>query len=100
MTWHPAMAMQRGLVIQTQADAPAGLLGDWARRRGVTLEIVRADLDELPAHAGYTFVVALGSGAAGTGSGPDWVAREIAWLRAADAAGLPVLGICFGAQAL
>jgi len=30
----------------------------------------------------------------------DWIDAELAWLRAAGAAGIPVLGICFGAQAL
>ncbi len=30
----------------------------------------------------------------------QWIGAELAWLRAADAAGVPVLGICFGAQAL
>jgi GMP synthase-like glutamine amidotransferase len=29
-----------------------------------------------------------------------WIDDELAWLRAADVAGIPVLGICFGAQAL
>jgi len=29
-----------------------------------------------------------------------WIGAELDWLRAADAAGIPVLGICFGAQAL
>ena len=29
-----------------------------------------------------------------------WIGDELDWLRAADAAGVPVLGICFGAQAL
>ena len=29
-----------------------------------------------------------------------WIAAELAWLRAVDQAGVPVLGICFGAQAL
>jgi GMP synthase-like glutamine amidotransferase len=92
--------MQRGLVIQTQADAPAGLLNGWATRRGFELVTARADESELPAHDGYAFAVALGSGATATGSGPEWVQHEIDWLRGADAAGLPVLGICFGAQAL
>jgi GMP synthase-like glutamine amidotransferase len=30
----------------------------------------------------------------------DWMGAELDWLRAADAAGVPVLGICFGALAL
>jgi GMP synthase-like glutamine amidotransferase len=30
----------------------------------------------------------------------DWIGAELDWLRQADAVGIPVLGICFGAQAL
>jgi GMP synthase-like glutamine amidotransferase len=30
----------------------------------------------------------------------DWIDDYLGWLRQADAAGVPVLGICFGAQAL
>ena len=62
---------------------------------------MRVDRDEpLPDPREHDFAVALGSGATAAGGGPPWVEREIEWLRAADAAGLPVLGICFGAQAL
>lgn len=93
--------MARAVVLQTQADCPPGLLGDWARRRGIALDVVRVDeRDPLPDPRERDFAVALGSGASAAGGGPDWVEREIEWLRAADAAGLPVLGICFGAQAL
>ena len=88
------------LVLQTQADAPAGRLDDWAARRGIALEPVRVDTDALPDPRGYDAIVALGSSATARGDGPDWVAREIEWLREADHAGVPVLGICFGAQAL
>jgi len=93
--------MAHGIVLQTQADAPAGLLADWAARRGIGLETVRVN-----EHGAYPdprdpdFVVALGSGATAAGGGPDWVDEEIEWLREADAVALPVLGICFGAQAL
>jgi GMP synthase-like glutamine amidotransferase len=93
--------MSRAVVFQTQTDAPPGLLADWAARRGVAIDIVRIDLDEpLPDPHERAFAVALGSGATAAGGGPPWVEREIEWLRAADAAGLPVLGICFGAQVL
>jgi len=93
--------MARAVVLQTQADAPAGLLDRWALRRGIVLDVVRTDLDEpLPDPREADFAVALGSGASVATGGPPWVAREIAWLREADAAALPVLGICFGAQAL
>jgi len=93
--------MPRAVVLQTQQDAPAGLLADWAASRGIALDVVRVDRDEpLPDPRDADFAVALGSGATATGSGPEWVEREIEWLRTADAAGLPVLGICFGAQVL
>ena len=53
----------------------------------------------LPALDGVDHVVVLG--AVNSVNDPDpWIAEELAWLRAADAAGVPVLGICFGAQAL
>jgi GMP synthase-like glutamine amidotransferase len=90
-----------GLVLQTQADAPAGLLEGWARRRGFELRMFRADGEApWPDPREYAFVVALGSSTSAAGGGPEWVEREIEWLRSADAAGTPVLGICFGAQAL
>jgi GMP synthase-like glutamine amidotransferase len=90
-----------GVVLQTQDDCPAGLLGGWAERRGITLATVRVDLDQpLPDPREPAFAVALGSGASAAGGGPAWVETTIEWLRAADAAALPVLGICFGAQAL
>jgi GMP synthase-like glutamine amidotransferase len=92
--------MARALVLQTQDDAPAGRLAEWAARRGIELCTVRAEAEELPAPREFDCAVALGSSATARGDGPDWVRREIEWLRAADGAGLPVLGICFGAQAL
>jgi GMP synthase-like glutamine amidotransferase len=93
--------MTQGIVLQTQADAPSGLLGEWAARRGIDLETVRVDAaGAYPDPRDPDFAVALGSGASAAGGGPEWVQHEIEWLREADAAALPVLGICFGAQAL
>ena len=93
--------MAHGIVLQTQADAPPGRLADWAAKRGIALQVVRTDEgDAYPDPRDPDFVVALGSGATAAGGGPEWVEREIEWLRAADAVALPVLGICFGAQAL
>jgi GMP synthase-like glutamine amidotransferase len=90
-----------GLVLQTQLDAPAGRLADWAAKRGHALTHFRSDRDgSWPDAREHDFVVALGSSATATGDGPEWVATEIEWLREADAAGVPILGICFGAQAL
>jgi GMP synthase-like glutamine amidotransferase len=93
--------MTYGIVLQTQADAPPGLLGTWAAARGIGLETVCvSERGAYPDPRDADFAVALGSGATAAGGGPDWVEEEIEWLREADAAALPVLGICFGAQAL
>jgi GMP synthase-like glutamine amidotransferase len=90
-----------GLVLQTQADAPAGLLEPWAARRGLALEVVRVDRGErLPDPREVGFAVALGSEQSVVDGGRRWITHQLAWLREADAAGVPILGICFGAQAL
>jgi GMP synthase-like glutamine amidotransferase len=93
--------MPRALVLQTQETVPPGLLSKWADERGVALEVVRADrAARLPDPASYSFAVALGSHASLTARRPSWVGAEVDWLRDAERAGIPVLGICFGAQAL
>ena len=95
------MSSPSALVLQTQDNCPPGLLGDWAASRGLALDIVRVDRwDELPDPAAYDCAVALSSDASVAGPWSRWVAREVEWIRRADAAGVPVLGICFGAQAL
>jgi GMP synthase-like glutamine amidotransferase len=47
-----------------------------------------------------TAVVALGSDRSVHASSDPWIAAELDYLRAAHDGGVPVLGICFGAQAL
>jgi len=89
------------VVLQTQDSCPPGLLGDWAAARGLALDILRVDRwNELPDPVGYDCAIALGSYASLAGPWPGWVAREVEWIRRADALDVPVLGICFGAQAL
>jgi GMP synthase-like glutamine amidotransferase len=92
--------MTTGLVLQTQDDCPPGLLGGWAAANGFALQVVRADREELPDPRGAAFAAVLGSEASVAVPEHDWVPRAVAWVRAADAAGTPVLGICFGAQVL
>ena len=48
----------------------------------------------------YGAVVALGSDRSVHASPDPWIAEEIRFLRAAHDAGVPVLGLCFGGQAL
>jgi len=89
------------LVLQSQDNCPPGLLCDWAEARAVELDVVRVDRwEHLPSPSAYAFGVVLGSDASVVGPARDWVARVVDWIVAADASGVPVLGICFGAQAL
>ena len=91
----------RALVLQHQHNAPPALLSDWARARAVELVVVRADrARELPAPDGFAFVITLGSDHSAGHRRPPWVERELDWIRTAHRAELPILGICFGAQAL
>jgi GMP synthase-like glutamine amidotransferase len=92
----------RGIVVQTQDTAPPGLLHGWARARAITLDVVDATAvgPAPPEPDAFAFAVVLGSAASLAQDTPPWVAGVLDWLREADAAGLPVLGICFGAQAL
>jgi GMP synthase-like glutamine amidotransferase len=89
------------LILQTEDNSPPGLLSDWSASRGVALDVLRIDRwAELPDPFNYSFAVLLGSGESLAGARHDWAVRELAWIRRADATGLPVLGVGFGAQAL
>ena len=89
------------LVIEHEADAPAGLFADWAAERGVALEVVRLHAgDAIPEVAGRPFLVTLGSEASAFDDGVPWLAAERAALDRAIAVDVPVLGICFGGQHL
>jgi GMP synthase-like glutamine amidotransferase len=95
------MSCASALVLQTQDNSPPGLLVDWACSRGLALDVLRVDRwDVLPDPTGYECAIALGSDVSIAERRPDWVGRELHWLQWADAVGVPVLGICFGAQAL
>jgi GMP synthase-like glutamine amidotransferase len=80
----------------------AGFIADAFAARGAE---VRTHLfpreGQLPDLRGVDHVVVLGaSWSVYDERIADWMGAELDWLRSADAAGVPVLGICFGAQAL
>jgi GMP synthase-like glutamine amidotransferase len=92
--------MMRVVVVRHHGVDSAGFIGDAFEARGAALAVhLLPDDGPLPALDGVDHVVVLG--AVSSVNDPDpWIAAELAWLRAADQAGVPVLGICFGAQAL
>ena len=78
---------------------PPAWLGTFLERRGIPFETVCLDegldvphsLDDV---SGLVFM-----GGPGSVNDPrDWIIRELDLIRRADAGGVPVLGICFGAQ--
>src|ERR1700685_4055496 len=90
----------RVLVIRHHDIDSAGFIADAFEARGAGLEVhLFPDDGPLPAFDGADHIVVLGAVSSVNDPGP-WIAEELAWLRAADQAGVPVLGICFGAQAL
>jgi GMP synthase-like glutamine amidotransferase len=91
----------RVCVVEQQPDAPAGVLGTWGIARGHELDVLRApSVATWPDPGGFDAVVALGSDRSVHASRDAWIAAEVAFLRSAHDAGVPVLGLCFGAQAL
>jgi GMP synthase (glutamine-hydrolysing) len=94
--------IERLLIIEHGAYAPAALLGDWAVDRAVEVQTVAVHAGEpLPAGiAGYDAVVSLGSAQAAYDDTLPWLAAELSFLDRLVAAEVPVFGICFGAQAL
>jgi GMP synthase-like glutamine amidotransferase len=88
------------LVIRHHDVDSAGFIADAFEARGAELAVhLFPDDGPLPAFAGADHVVVLG--AVGSVNDPDaWIAQELSWLREVDRAGIPILGICFGGQAI
>ncbi len=94
------MASKRGLILSHGDEAPAALLEEWLSEHGCDYVVHDVTQGPLPALDGFAFVASLGSVASARSSDPPWVAAEIELLREAVAAEVPVLGVCFGGQAL
>jgi len=102
----------RALVIRHDHASLSGPIGDRIAQLGYTLEeltVVPADLHHAPTveftfpdAAAYDLVVLLGApwSVYDRASVAPWIDGELDLLRTAYASDIPVLGICFGAQAL
>ena len=92
----------RAALIANVDDADPGFVGRALRRRGVSfVEYLREQWEGWPTLDGIDLVVAMGSSWSvywEEQAGP--ISAEQALMASAHAAGIPVLGICFGAQQL
>jgi GMP synthase-like glutamine amidotransferase len=89
------------MVVEHGRHAPAGLLADWAATRSLTIQTVALHAGQaLPAAPGCDATVILGSELTAYDDTVPWLADELAFIERLLAASVPVLGICFGAQAL
>jgi GMP synthase (glutamine-hydrolysing) len=88
----------RVVVVRHDDVDVAGFVGDafQARDAEFAVHLFRGD-GPLPALGSVDHRVLLGSDSS-VNDCDAWIARELDWLRQADETGVPVLGICFGAQ--
>lgn len=92
---------RRVLFLQHQDDCGPGYLGDRARELGFTVEIADLAAGDRPADPRrFAMVVPLGSDDSVLDTSVPYLAAERAFLADAVAHGVPVLGVCFGAQML
>jgi GMP synthase-like glutamine amidotransferase len=91
------------LVVANQSDRDAGHVGERFVERGHTLRTVLRESLEVPVDVpgGVGHVLLLGSAwSVAAPESPAALERECALVRSAHAHGVPVLGLCYGAQVL
>ena len=85
------------LIQHHPAEGP-GAIATWAASRGLTLNVFRADLGQLPPVSAAP-VILLG-GPYESKAGPAWLEAERQWLAGSLDQGAAVFAICLGAQLL
>lgn len=90
----------RVVFVQHQDDCPPGLVGERLADLGATLEVVDARSPRLPDPGEFQLVVPLGSDDSAADESLPYLRGEWELLERAVGVGVPVFGICFGAQLL
>jgi GMP synthase-like glutamine amidotransferase len=91
----------RALVIQHEQPTPGGYVHQWLDEREAEQDTYRIDVEERATDPRtYDMIVSLGSEFAAFDDSVPWLGKEMALLRDAAEADVPVLGICFGGQLL
>ena len=95
--------MSRALVLTHLAENGPGLVGEALETRGFELNVILMnEQTPTPSVEGYDILVVLGSknSVYDTEVETAWFNRELEAIEEAEDRGVPILGICFGAQAL
>ena len=92
----------RVIVVRHHSMDDAGFIADAFRARGAEVDVHQFPKGgPLPPLEGVDHVIVLGAvWSVYEDTISDWIGAELDWIRQADAARVPVFGICFGAQAL
>jgi GMP synthase-like glutamine amidotransferase len=95
--------MTRALVLRHHAEDHSGLIGEAFESRGFELDLrMMNEASATPSLDGYDVFVILGSKSAVYDKEVEeaWFGRELELIGEAVERGIPIFGICFGAQAL
>jgi GMP synthase-like glutamine amidotransferase len=88
------------LALEHGRESQLGLFGEWAASRGHEIEVLKAhQLDDWPDPGEHDAIACFGANSSLLKEEP-WMAGEVRFLREAHESDVPVLGICFGCQAM